>query len=258
MEMKSENSHKNYNIKNSFNKVTFLSKYLAITLFVVLPFVGGWIGYQYGYSNPTLKEIKVIESLPQNQQKSINSAPTLQNIEGNFFTLHNKAVYVSSSVSRGFVEIEGIDANSATVIEDYYVIKDNTTVYSRCSGKFKPLMPDYISVSSFDIVEWPYFKDNYHVYYFNTYSDKESPNECYVTMLEGADPKTFEVFDGRQDKICDWYNARDLDPYRPIYYVKDSMHVYCADKIVENADPSRCTYEDTSNCKYQPSPMEMI
>lgn len=32
---------------NSFNTVTPLSKYLAIVLFVILPFVGGWVGYQY-------------------------------------------------------------------------------------------------------------------------------------------------------------------------------------------------------------------
>jgi hypothetical protein len=33
--------------RSQLNKVTPLSKYLAMGLFVVLPFLGGWIGYQY-------------------------------------------------------------------------------------------------------------------------------------------------------------------------------------------------------------------
>lgn len=33
--------------KSSLHTVTPLSKYLAIALFITLPFVGGWIGYQY-------------------------------------------------------------------------------------------------------------------------------------------------------------------------------------------------------------------
>lgn len=33
--------------QNSFNTVTSLSKYLAMALFVILPFVGGWVGYMY-------------------------------------------------------------------------------------------------------------------------------------------------------------------------------------------------------------------
>ena len=33
--------------QNQLNKVTPLSKYLAMALFIILPFVGGWIGYNY-------------------------------------------------------------------------------------------------------------------------------------------------------------------------------------------------------------------
>ena len=33
--------------ENFLNKVTPLSKYLAMTLFIVLPFIGGWVGYRY-------------------------------------------------------------------------------------------------------------------------------------------------------------------------------------------------------------------
>lgn len=32
---------------SQLHKVTSLSKYLAMFLFIVLPFIGGWIGYSY-------------------------------------------------------------------------------------------------------------------------------------------------------------------------------------------------------------------
>ncbi len=35
------------NAKFQLHTVTPLSKYLAMTLFVILPFLGGWIGYTY-------------------------------------------------------------------------------------------------------------------------------------------------------------------------------------------------------------------
>lgn len=33
--------------RNSFNQVTPLSKYLALFIFIAMPFVGGWVGYNY-------------------------------------------------------------------------------------------------------------------------------------------------------------------------------------------------------------------
>ena len=47
--MKIENSlHGETSIQpHNLHKVTPLSKYLALVLFVALPFIGGWVGYQY-------------------------------------------------------------------------------------------------------------------------------------------------------------------------------------------------------------------
>ena len=36
-----------------FNTVTPLSKYLAMVLFIAMPFIGGWIGYMYAPEKPT-------------------------------------------------------------------------------------------------------------------------------------------------------------------------------------------------------------
>ena len=41
---------------SELNRVTAISKYLAAALFVALPFLGAWIGYQYAksYSEPVV------------------------------------------------------------------------------------------------------------------------------------------------------------------------------------------------------------
>lgn len=45
--MQPENINLEQKNSNVFNEVTPLSKYLAMALFVILPFIGGWIGYKY-------------------------------------------------------------------------------------------------------------------------------------------------------------------------------------------------------------------
>jgi len=47
----------------SLNKITPTSKYLALLLFIVLPFFGGWIGYQYGLQNSQVFDQDVEKSL---------------------------------------------------------------------------------------------------------------------------------------------------------------------------------------------------
>lgn len=48
MEPKIINTQSEVVNKHSINQVTPLSKYLAMFLFVSLPFIGGWVGYLYG------------------------------------------------------------------------------------------------------------------------------------------------------------------------------------------------------------------
>lgn len=49
--MNSENLQAEGEQKNSVFKVTPLSKYLAMLLFIALPFIGGWVGYQLASMN---------------------------------------------------------------------------------------------------------------------------------------------------------------------------------------------------------------
>lgn len=57
------------NVLASLKKVTPLSKYLAMVLFIILPFLGGWIGYTYAPEKIVVHEVVVSpakESLSSN------------------------------------------------------------------------------------------------------------------------------------------------------------------------------------------------
>jgi len=65
-----------------WNTVTSFSKYLAITLFVILPFLGGWVGYTFAPEKlveiEKLIEIEKIIEVEVNKNDSSNSPTPLQ------------------------------------------------------------------------------------------------------------------------------------------------------------------------------------
>lgn len=73
--------------QNYFNKVTPLSKYLAMTFFVVLPFVGGWIGYKFAPEKVVEVEkvvIKEAEKVEENNESHIQEDST-HNVTEEYF-----------------------------------------------------------------------------------------------------------------------------------------------------------------------------
>ncbi len=65
---------------SSLNRVTPLSKYLALSLFVTLPFLGGWIGYVYAPEKVIEIEKVVIREVPvssDNSEDKISSTTTV-------------------------------------------------------------------------------------------------------------------------------------------------------------------------------------
>ncbi len=62
--MESENLETKDQQNYSLNKVTPLSKYLAMLLFVALPFIGGWIGYTYA-PEKVIEVEKIVNSTVQ-------------------------------------------------------------------------------------------------------------------------------------------------------------------------------------------------
>lgn len=53
-------------IPHPVNQITPVSKYLALALFILLPFVGGYVGYQVGISNGEEPNFEVVKSRNNN------------------------------------------------------------------------------------------------------------------------------------------------------------------------------------------------
>lgn len=60
--------------RNSFNQVTPLSKYLALFIFIAMPFVGGWVGYNYA---PTKIILDSAVETSTDKSGAINDQPSV-------------------------------------------------------------------------------------------------------------------------------------------------------------------------------------
>lgn len=80
--------------KHPVFRVTEFSKYFALTLFVAMPFVGGWIGYTYAPEKVVnIEKIKVIE---------VDKEVKVETVEGeNDFAFGNVFIASVSSVQFG-------------------------------------------------------------------------------------------------------------------------------------------------------------
>jgi len=58
--------------KSNFTQVTPLSKYLAMTLFILIPFIGGWVGYYYA-PEKTVKIVEIEKILVTDIENSIDA-----------------------------------------------------------------------------------------------------------------------------------------------------------------------------------------
>lgn len=105
--------------------VTPLSKYLAMALFVILPFVGGWIGYQFAPEKVVEVE-QVIEFGNINSSESVNDAGSGASEE-----------YVTESGNLDTVgDAEGGDGFVARGIEQWVPVTIGGQVYDETNGQY--------------------------------------------------------------------------------------------------------------------------
>jgi hypothetical protein len=62
---------------NQLNRVTAVSKCLALTLFITLPFLGGLIGYNYAKSNVTTTPVDVLRVVEKKTEVQVNKKPVI-------------------------------------------------------------------------------------------------------------------------------------------------------------------------------------
>ena len=99
-------------LKKLFNSVTPFSKYLAMALFVALPFIGFWVGLNYkenqlppDFSQDNLLSNKIDNRIPFYQLQKNTTNRT--NIIG--YDIHKKYIYQNNSLkikAGSFVEIK--------------------------------------------------------------------------------------------------------------------------------------------------------
>lgn len=66
---------------NKWNQATPLSKYLAMALFVALPFIGGWIGYTYAPEKIVEVEKIVVKEVPIEKEVVTNAGEVMKRID---------------------------------------------------------------------------------------------------------------------------------------------------------------------------------
>ena len=71
--------------KSPLNCVTPLSKYLAMALFIAMPFIGGWIGYTYAPEKVVEVERVVVERVVEEAKDAVTpmTSPVVQKINWN-------------------------------------------------------------------------------------------------------------------------------------------------------------------------------
>ena len=72
--MEPEHSPVDITQKSRFTEITSFSKYLTLVLFIVMPFVGGWVGYTYAPEKVRLVEQTVVREVPVERVASDTTA----------------------------------------------------------------------------------------------------------------------------------------------------------------------------------------
>lgn len=156
--------------ENVMFKVTPFSKYLALALFVLLPFVGGWIGYHYSPEKiveiEKVVEVEVVREVEKETTANPATKYSLQEIGlgGEYFAVGDSVVWLNETDSGYYLEptyeifeIAGVDLETfePKIVRQYDVPQGNT-------------FQNWIS------------RDKNNVYYRNE-------------VIENADPETYRV-----------------------------------------------------------------
>lgn len=203
--------------EDSWNTVTPLSKFLAMALFVALPFVGGYVGYTF--SPEKMVEIPAVTYSPAqlHEQTEIGESGRAK------FVLLGGDYYLSVS--------------EITNEEKIFYRKTYRTRLTSSNGEY--LHTEHISfieipganVNSFQVDEnhSDFAKDDTNVYYY-WWSPFEPSDTDGVRIIEGADPETFEA------KIVRLFNVSQGNTYQG-WISRDKNHVYYRDEVIPGANP---------------------
>lgn len=223
-------------------KVTPVSKYLAMALFILLPFVGGWIGYTYAPEKVVEVERVVIqkEELKENitttnKEGTIDEAELTSFIADARYKTDGTNVYL-------FDDLEPRDDDDA--VKQYSLIGADPAT-------FEPFIVRSFPISQGNTFQAWISKDKNNVYY----QDKK---------IEGADPATFVIDEEvpitkDRDDVFLYYKkipAADPQTYEVIFntgaggrgkvFGKDANNCYLEYEVI-NCEEMPSTFEEAIN-----------
>ena len=209
---------------NPLTKVTKLSKYLTIFVFIFLPFFSGFVGYQYGKVKNTavVESVSFIQSISTSSDNAIEVQPEVSTTE---------------IALQGDIEKIGLYSIVRGEQKVYYPTHDNESD-SPTTTPIKLIEIPGVDSQTFKVLENESFKfyaqDKNNVYFLesNFWS-----GEVTFKILEGADPETFEAYIVTQFPISQGNTYQN-------FYAWDNDFVYYRGNKIKGADPKTFVLSD--------------
>lgn len=134
---------------NKMNQVTKFSKYLALSLFVALPFLGGWIGYTYAPTKEVTVEKIVYKEISEETNLVTETPPVVEKaksmIESGEIVINSTNKTFKATVMFGFGDIRtvtGIYLSKESIYTDVLKALNETGVNA-----------DYVNTNTITIIE---------------------------------------------------------------------------------------------------------
>jgi len=195
--------------QSQFTSVTKFSKYSALLLFILLPFIGGWVGYTYAPG-------KVVE---------IEKFVEVVKIDGTDSKVEDINQADADMMSSSYRSLGGL----------YFKNINDGFIYFSKTGA--PTVADYMLITQADPDTFEVYKDNLpyardkNSVYFITSDDYFAAYPVYaLKTINDADPETFKV------NLVDDFPIPQGNGFQSLL-TKDKNNVYYQDKVFENADP---------------------
>jgi hypothetical protein len=218
--------------KHPLFQVTTFSKYLATALFVLLPFVGGYIGFKVALKEKQILPI-VTESIKhQTSGLGVENYTHIYNYSGhNLYVVNNDTVGCLTEDDDKLIvkTLEGIDAASFQFITETYV-KDKNSVYRVLCHRGK----DRVDISRSEVTDVATFEhvkglplSAGSVFYDKNYVYLSLPQEFLLEKKEDIDRTTFEYIGTGRYRVVDIMEGL-TEPTANLYF-KDKNFVYVID-----------------------------
>jgi len=181
-------------LKTQFTTVTTLSKYLALLLFIALPFIGGWVGYKYSPEKIVEVEKIVIQEIQKVEENYDSKSISEANLPSHNLDTSDWVTYMSDDYGVSFKHNPSWKINVAPgsvadsimiVVDDYSIVnlgifhgdKDVTSYVSealnkKCNGCELQKPRDYMMLDGTKVTE---------VYAFDTFNKKSMLGDFYFS-----------------------------------------------------------------------------